>query len=92
MYNCRWDESNSKLLMDYKSYTDCMLSGWIEMKNKNNITTGKDASSLLIDLKPYMSGIECIDDIINRLSRITYLQEFSSTFDDLSKEKMMEIR
>jgi len=87
IYNCSCDENGSTILLDYNSYCDCISSGWIELKNKSSVISGKDASDLLIDLKPYMNGIESIDDIMNRLNRLTYLQEFSINFDNLSKEK-----
>lgn len=87
LYNSKWGKDNSYMLIDYDDYCDCILSGWIEIKTKLNVISGNNAADLLIDLKPYMEGTKSIDDIINRLYRLTYLHEFSSIFDNLSKEK-----
>lgn len=87
LYNCKWDNSKERLLMDYNSFCNCILSGWIELKSKNGVISGKNALDLLNDLIPYMRGVDSFEEIINRLYRLTYLQDFCSTFDNYSKEK-----
>lgn len=87
LYKCYWNEDQSKIMMDYKTFVNCISSGWVEIKSKNNIISGRDAIDLLIDIDPYMNGIKSLDDIISRLYKLTWLQDFSNTFYELSKEK-----
>lgn len=87
LYNCKWDDNKEHINIDYRSYSECILSGWIEIKNKSNFISGKNASDLILDLKTYMNDVKSMDNILNRLYKLTYIQEFSNLYDDLSKNK-----
>ncbi|WP_142415569.1 hypothetical protein [Hathewaya massiliensis] len=87
LYKSYWNEEKTKIMMEYKDFVQLISSGWLEIKSKSNIISGVDGIDLLIDLEPYMNGIKSLEDIINRLNKLTLLQDFSNAFTELSKEK-----
>lgn len=70
---------NGEIYVDYNSFVECITSGWIK--------NGEKALAFLKDLEPYMSGVETLSDIIDRLERLEYLNKVSKIFDDKGKEK-----
>jgi len=68
---------NGSIQIDYDNFIELMTTDWIYTDD----VSGSQSLSLLKDLEEYMSGIETIDDIIERLKRIQSLELVSRTFD-----------
>lgn len=86
VYHLKWSKSGEDILLNYEDYCNIMVSGWIQTKKGLN---GRGCYDILMELKPYMDGVQSLREIENRLFRLTHLQEFSATFDQVAKDKVV---
>lgn len=80
-YQCQ--NRKGTIWLEYRDLMECITSGWVVTREVN----GKEAASFLLDLEPYMEGIQTIEDVLERIDRLEELREISGYFDDLSLEK-----
>jgi hypothetical protein len=76
-------KTKEEIFCSFDDYVNMMISGWVQSGNVN----GKQALSILIDLKDYMDGVQGLKEIMERLQALVDLQEVSIIFDDISKEQ-----
>ncbi|MGD9678319.1 MAG: hypothetical protein AB7V16_08250 [Vulcanibacillus sp.] len=86
IYQMKWNNDGTDILLKYSCYCECITSGWIETR-RGGLFNGKGCFDILIDLEPYMDNVKSVKDIFERLEKLLYFQQFSSTFDELAKDK-----
>lgn len=86
LYDVKWDEEGVEILLSYESYCKIIVSGWIETKRGLN---GRGSYDILMELKPYMEGVQSLSEIENRLARLVHVQEFSAVFEETAKDKIV---
>lgn len=80
MQFCKHEQS--KIHLSYDTLAELVTSGWVHHRHIN----GKDAYGLLIHLQEYMTGIETIDEVIERLKKLQELELFSRSLDRENRE------
>lgn len=79
---------NGKVYLSFETLTELLTSSWIYTKN----SAGTKALALLIDLQEYMSGIETIEEVKERLQRLLELEIVSQAFDRENAEDAGRIK
>lgn len=87
LYELSWNETETDINMSYETFRNIMLSGWVEMKKGGSIVNAFNCYDIFADLEPYMKGVKSYREIISRIEKVIYLQEFSSVFTETAKDK-----
>ncbi len=66
-----WDEQRNKLILNSKSLTECMSSGWLYVNGKD----GRLYLSTLQKLLPYFADCEFVSDWIVRIEQLREMQK-----------------
>ena len=79
LYQLKVEEHS--VVMDFNTFITMMCSGIVTLNQDNKFITGKKALGLLNELKPYMEGIQSLEDILQRLVAYKALDDRSNQFE-----------
>lgn len=82
IYKC--EVKNNDVRLDFNLFRELITSGWIEYKEWN----GNRLSAFLVDNEEYFSGVQTIDEIIDRILKIKDAEEVQNIFEEQSKNRI----
>lgn len=83
LYNLK--QENERFKMSFPTFVTMLTSGAIvTFKNEGQFISGKNTLGLLNELKPYMEGVQYLDEILSRLNSYKLLCNKSEEFDLLA--------